>query len=163
MNIQWTNDRLSPILERVLILLCLLSFIAVFGCNRSNEGSPNNSSAKFQQYYVQGKQLYLKHCSNCHQQSGVGLGRVYPPLDSSDFIDTKFSKVLCIIRNGREGELIVNGVSFNQKMPSNRTLTDLEIAEIATYIYNSWSRSKGLLDVQYVTSVLDSCAEGQTN
>jgi cytochrome c551 len=163
MNIQRTNDRLSAIPERVLIFLCLMSFIAVFGCNRSKETAPNNSSVKFKQYYVQGKQLYLKHCSNCHQKSGVGLGRVYPPLDSSDFIDSNFSNVLCIIRNGREGELIVNGVSFNQKMPSNGTLTDLEIAEIATYIYNSWSRNRGLLDVQHVTSALDSCAEGQSN
>jgi cytochrome c551 len=143
---------------RLLILLCLVSPAAMTGCNRSKEESSENSSPKFQQYYVQGKQLYLKHCTNCHQESGSGLGRVYPPLNKSDFVDKNFHDVLCLIRNGREGELVVNGVSFNQKMPANPTLTDLEIAEITTYIYNTWNRKKGLFEVNDVAVALDSCS-----
>ena len=34
----------------------------------------HTSSPKFEQYYVQGEQLYLKNCSNCHQKTGTGLG-----------------------------------------------------------------------------------------
>jgi cytochrome c551 len=141
------------------IALCIISVCVFTSCNKSKQQSWDNGSPKFQQYYVQGQQLYLKHCSNCHQDSGAGLGRVYPPLNKSDFIDAKFAEVLCLIRHGREGELIVNGVSFNQRMPANPTLTDLEIAEIATYIFNNWNRSKGLLEVNAVTLALDSCAQ----
>ena len=60
------------------------------------------------------------------------------------------------MRNGREGELIVNGKMYNQAMPAT-TLSDLEIAEIATYIYNSWGRDRGILEVNLVATQLQRC------
>ena|SRR6478736_6172811 len=110
-----------------------------------------SSDPKFRQYYVQGEQLYVKNCSNCHQKNGKGLGMVYPPLDQSDYLDKNFEKVLCLMKYGTKGELIVNGKTFNQPMPGIPTLTDLEIAEIATYLYNQWDRQRGLIDVKEVT------------
>src|SRR5262245_48428098 len=100
-------------------------------------GSCNSKDTKLQQYVVQGEQLYVKHCSNCHQKNGKGLGLVYPPVDKSDFMEQNFAEVLCLMRNGKSGEITVNGKSFNQPMPGIPLLTDLEIAEIATYLYNS--------------------------
>ena len=114
---------------------------------------------KLQQYVVQGEQLYIKHCSNCHQKSGEGLGLVYPPVNQSDFIDTHQEEVICLMRYGRQGELVVNGKVYNQAMPANPLLTDLEIAEIATYLYNNWGRNRGLLEVTAVTRALDACSE----
>lgn len=115
------------------------------------------TSAKFDQYYVHGERLYTKHCSNCHQVDGSGLGRVYPPLDTSDYMQNNFRDVLCLMRHGKRGELVVNGESFNQAMPGIPSLTDLEIAEIATYIYNTWSHKRGIVEVRDVTEILMDC------
>lgn len=117
----------------------------------------NNASPKFRQYYVQGEKLYIKHCSNCHQKDGTGLGRVYPPLNQSDFMEKNFEEVVCLIRNGASGELIVNGDEYNQRMPAMPALTDLEIAEITTYIYNTWSHDKGIVEVNTVSEMLSAC------
>ncbi len=132
-----------------VLLVCLL-FTA---CGK-------NSSPKFKQYYIHGEELYLKHCSNCHQADGSGLGRVYPPLDTSDYMDHNFEDVICLIRFGKSGELIVNGKEYNQPMKGIATLSDLEIAEVVTYIYNTWSHERGLVEVKEVTRVLNDC---QTN
>ncbi len=118
----------------------------------------NNESPKFTQYYNQGEQLYSKHCSNCHQTDGRGLGRVYPPLNKSDYMENNLESVLCLIRNGKAGEISVNGVIFNQPMPGVPTLTDLEIAEIATYIYNTWDHKKGIIEVKDASRILENCA-----
>ena len=118
-----------------------------------------NTSAKFNQYYVQGERLYLKHCSNCHQVDGSGLGRVYPPLDTSDYMQKNFREVICLMRHGKNGELIVNGESYNQAMPGIPLLTDLEIAEIATYIYNTWSHERGIVEVKDVSQILSQCQQ----
>ncbi len=75
--------------------------------------SCSGTDAKFQQYYVQGEELYIKHCSNCHQKSGKGLGLVYPPLGPSDFMESNFDNVLCQMKYGKKGPLIVNGKEFN--------------------------------------------------
>jgi cytochrome c551 len=37
------------------------------------------------------------------------------------------------------------------------SLTDLEIAEITTYLYNSFGRSTGIVEVQQVTEVFRNC------
>jgi mono/diheme cytochrome c family protein len=112
---------------------------------------------KFKQYFVEGEQLYLKNCSNCHQKGGMGLGLLYPPLGPSDYMDKSSEAVICLIKNGMKGEIIVNGKAYNQPMPGVPLLTELEIAEIATYIYNSWGHSKGIIQVNQVHEALQKC------
>ncbi len=128
-------------------------------CNPKQDSKTDTRSIKFQQYYVQGGQLFVEHCSNCHQKNGKGLGLLYPPVDQSDFMDKNFEQVICLIRNGIKGELIVNGNSFNKEMPPIPGLTDLEIAEITTYLYNTWGRDRGIVEVKDASKILNSCPE----
>lgn len=72
-------------------------------------------------------------------------------------MDTHFEEVVCLIKNGKEGELIVNGKGYNKPMKGITNLTELEIAEIATYIYNTWDRKRGIVEVLEVNSVLLEC------
>ncbi|MBX2911182.1 MAG: cytochrome c [Cyclobacteriaceae bacterium] len=132
----------------------LFVLVATAGCNPRNK---SGQSVKFQQYFVEGEQLYISHCSNCHQKSGKGLGLLYPPLDQSDFMGQHFAEVVCLIKNGKNGEIAVNGKTYNQPMPGIPTLTNLEIAEIATYIYNSWTHERGIIDVKETTKILQEC------
>jgi mono/diheme cytochrome c family protein len=129
--------------ETVLCLVLVLS-----GCARD---------PKFDQYFVQGEKLYLQHCSNCHQKDRKGLGLLYPPLDESDYMSKNFKETLCLMKYGISGELIVNGKSYNQPMPGVRSLTDLEVAEIATYIYNSGQHKRGLILVKDVEKIMRDC------
>ena len=135
----------------------ILFISSLFSCS-SNSGTADTSSVKFHQYYVRGEVLYLKHCSNCHQKNGTGLGQVYPPLNKSDYMDQNLNQVLCLMKYGSDGDLTVNGKTFVQPMPGVSTLTDLEIAEIATYIYNTWENKRGIVDVTQASSVLSGCA-----
>lgn len=133
------------------VFLCT-GFWLMLSCCQSK--TDNN---KFTNYYRQGEQLYTKHCSNCHQTNGTGLGRVYPPLHQSDFMEKNFEQVICLMKFGVQGELVVNTVSYNQAMPGIPTLTDLEVAQIATYIYNSWSHNRGIVEVKDTGRILSTC------
>lgn len=117
----------------------------------------HSESIKFQQYYVQGEQLYKKNCSNCHQADGSGLGLLYPPLNQSDYMKNNFEHVLCLMKHGVRDSVTVNGKVYIQPMPGIPTLTDLEIAEIATYIYNTWEHDRGIVEVAEVTRLLKGC------
>jgi cytochrome c551 len=149
------SKRLS--VESFRLITSSLQLIAVCCTLHACNSKPSTNSPKFEQYFIQGEQLYLRHCSNCHQKNGKGLGLIYPPLDTSDYMQDHFEDVLCLMRNGKSGELLVNGKSFNQPMPGVPTLSDLEVAEIATYIYNSWSHKKGIVDVKVASQILSSC------
>ncbi|UII21747.1 c-type cytochrome [Fulvivirga ligni] len=144
-----------------LTLYILLS-ATIIACGKKSgdaESSAGSDDLKLNQYIYAGKDLYIQHCSNCHQPEGQGLASLYPPLSGSDFLDGKMRELPCIIKNGLEGEITVNGKSFNQVMPANTRLTDLEIAEITTYIYNSWGRSEGILNVMEVNKIIPNCSK----
>ena len=68
-----------------------------------------------------------------------------------------FDSVVCLIRYGKSGPLIVNGKKFNQPMPAIPALGDLEVAEIATYIYNTWGNEHGIIQVTEASAILSQC------
>lgn len=150
-----TTNRSAILAKLILIGSFSIGWVA---CSPGNKNQGENS-VKFQQYYVEGEVLYKQHCANCHQTDGSGLGRVYPPLNKSDFMDENFNEVICLIKNGRQGEILVNGVMYNQPMAGIPSLSDLEVAEITTYIFNTWSHQQGLVEVSVASSVLKECVD----
>ena len=140
---------------RIVAILAFGSLIWL-GCRGNSNPNKDSNSVKFNQYYLQGQLLYITHCSNCHQEDGSGLARLYPPLDTSDFMANR-NAVFCGMKYGFSEPLTVNGIEFVQPMPGIPSLTDLEVAEISTYIYNTWSHAEGITEVRDVSSALDSC------
>jgi cytochrome c551 len=134
---------------RSRLTAAIVIFFTLIGC-----GDP-----KFDQYFVRGEQLYELHCSNCHQKNGKGLGLVYPPIDDSDFMEQNFEATLCLMKFGIKGEVTVNGKVYNQPMPGVPSLTDLEVAQIATYIYNSGKHKRGLIPVLDVEKIMRDCPQ----
>jgi cytochrome c551 len=144
-------------------LLLFAGLMFVFSCQEQKGSAQelpemdSRTKVRFKQYYLEGRRLYTSHCTNCHQEDGKGLGKLFPPLAQSDYMLADQKHVACLIRNGMEGEITVNGIKYNQAMPSNKQLSDLEIAEIMTYIYNSWGNSTGLIAVKDVNKLLEGC------
>ncbi|HUZ08339.1 MAG TPA: c-type cytochrome [Candidatus Paceibacterota bacterium] len=79
-------------------------------------------------------------CSACHQPTGRGLPNVFPPLAGSDFLNADKDRAIKTVIFGRRGDVVVNGQKFNNTMPS-LPLTDQDIANVLTYVYNSFGNS----------------------
>ena len=139
----------------VFTFLCIL--VSCTNKNASEQSLSKAEQVRYEQYFVEGQQLYNQHCSNCHQANGDGVGKLFPPIKSSDFMENNFDQVICLMQNGISGEITVNGISFNQPMPGVHRLTNLEVAEIATYIYNTWGHDRGYIDVKSVNKILQTC------
>lgn len=88
-----------------------------------------------------GESRFTGTCSVCHQASGQGLPNVFPPLAGSDFLMADKQRSIGIVLNGLSGKLTVNGNSFNSVMPPMSQLNDDELANILTYVRNSWGNS----------------------
>ncbi|WP_040497600.1 c-type cytochrome [Fulvivirga imtechensis] len=138
-------------------LLSLVVFCSCSGKGGETKALSHTEKVKLEQYMVAGQQLYMQHCSACHQAEGQGLAKLFPPLKNSDYLNDNVEGVVCVIKNGLSGEIVVNGVTYNQPMPALPQLTSLEIAEIATYLYNSWGRSEGVINVKEVEEMLEKC------
>jgi mono/diheme cytochrome c family protein len=87
-----------------------------------------------------GRQLFSSICAACHQPTGQGIPNVFPPLAGSDFLNADKSRAIKIVLNGRQGEVVVNGMKFNNNMPKF-PLTDDDIANALTFVYSSFGNS----------------------
>ncbi len=134
----------------------LLSILLIAQCSMLTT-SCNQDEVKRKQYYIDGQVLYKTHCANCHQENGQGLAGLYPPIMGSDYLKKNKELILCSMRNGLQDTIVVNGKTYHQPMPANTQLQALDIAEIATYIYNEWGNEKVITDVKSVQKVLERC------
>lgn len=89
-----------------------------------------------------GKRIYENTCISCHQAQGVGLAGAFPPLAKSDFLNADRSRAIQVITGGLTGPITVNGKKFDSVMPAQQ-LNDEAVANVLTYIYNSWGNSGG--------------------
>jgi len=99
-----------------------------------------------------GKQIYTKTCFACHQANGEGIANAFPPLAKSDYLNADVKRAIDIVLNGKTGEITVNGAKYNSIM-TKQTLTDDEIADVLTYVYNSWGNNKTNVDASMVSEV----------
>lgn len=91
-----------------------------------------------------GQKLFAANCGACHQASGLGLPGTIPPLAGSDFlVKNDKQRVLGVVLNGLSGPVKVNGNTFNAAMPAWNHLSNDELANIMTYVFNSWGNSHG--------------------
>ena len=155
---------------KVSLSLFLLILINIFFLSCDQEGKPGKydhldrrTKIRLRQYLAEGKKLYEANCANCHQLDGSGLARLYPPLKNSDYILPNKAKVICGMRYGQKGELMVNGILFNQEMPSNVNITDLEIAEIATYVFTEFADSVQRITLNEIAEIMKSCQADSLN
>ena len=101
-----------------------------------------------------GKVLYNGTCSVCHQQNGEGLAGVFPPLAESDFLNNESKrKSVEIVLNGLTGPVTVNGTTYNSVMPPMSQLNDDEVADILTFIYNSFGNDGGEVSSDEVAGI----------
>jgi nitrite reductase (NO-forming)/hydroxylamine reductase len=90
-----------------------------------------------------GKTLYAKNCSGCHQIDGKGLAGAFPPLAGSDYFAEDPQRALQATVLGLQGPLTVNGIEYNNVMPAMSYISDADLAAILTYVVNSWGNKDG--------------------
>jgi nitrite reductase (NO-forming) len=89
-----------------------------------------------------GKQVYMGLCFACHQPDGKGLPGAFPPLAGSDFMLADRDRAIRIVLKGLTGPVVVNGQTINSVMPPQEAvLTDAQIADVLTFVYNSWGNT----------------------
>lgn len=105
----------------------------------------------------QGRILYETHCQSCHMEQGEGLARLIPPIKKSDWIAQNAEKLACVIRYGQAGEVVVNGISYQQPMPANPKLTDIEIHNLINYVVQNFGNKTPKRSLEQVQQDLNNC------
>lgn len=103
----------------------------------------------------QGKEVYEKHCANCHGNRGEGLRQLIPPLNDPRSLE--FSNLVCTIRYGKSGPVTVNNIVYDRPMPSNFQLENDEITAVINFIYSDLNSIPQKATLPRVNQALESC------
>lgn len=109
--------------------------------------------------YGRGKALYNGEagCFGCHGADGSG-NPIIPPLNKSEWVTGSKDRLTAILLKGLTGPVTVNGKTFNSPMPmpglgENHDISDQNLADIATYIRNSWNNKAKPLSANDIKNV----------
>ena len=123
----------------VCSLLLLLSIFYSCSSEQSDNAKVQDRLSTIElQQFTSGKKIYKLRCQNCHMEDGSGLGSLIPPLKNSDYLFNNTPGSIRSIKYGLKGPIEVNGIKYNQPMPGNPNLTNIEIQELMIYITNAW-------------------------
>lgn len=89
-------------------------------------------------------------CSVCHQLTGLGLPGAFPPLANADYLLADKNRAIKQTMYGSSEAIVVNGTTYPGGLMTVPELTDEEVANVVTYILNSWGNSGGTVTVEEV-------------
>lgn len=124
--------------------LSLVALVIVRGCR-----SPQ----------AKGKILYELHCQSCHGEDGAGFYG-YPPVAGADYLEKHKDEIACIIYYGMEHPIAVNGEAYHARMLGNPQLTEVQIANIANYIFSLPGNSGTNFNKADIQNQLENCTGG---
>ena len=137
---------------RIVGGICLLAFFAmIYSCQ-------SDASIEYDRYYSGGAVVYHDHCRNCHGDKGEGLNGLIPPLTDTLLLKSDKNKLACQLKYGLNGKITVNGKTFDGAMPASN-LSPIEMAQVITYITNSFGNKQGIFTDDQVQNALKNCSK----
>ena len=103
----------------------------------------SNGTLTTEEQVQAGQAHFSGTCAVCHQANGAGLPGVFPPLAKSDYIAADPKRAIEVLLHGLSGKVTVNGTEYNSVMPPMNQFNDDEVANILTYVLNSWGNPGG--------------------
>jgi nitrite reductase (NO-forming) len=133
-------------MKKTTVLFVIILFAMACGSNHNDKSSDGFNK---EDAMLAGAGIYERVCYTCHQGEGKGLGGIYPPLAASDYLNEDVDRAIKGLIYGQKGEMIVNGIVYDGEMPP-QDLTDEEIADVLTFVYNSWGNNETVVTPEMV-------------
>ena len=125
-------------MSRSLMRRSFIVLVAVFVVFVVSSSTPPPRQGGTQASIERGKLVYETHCLACHQENGSGVPGLNPPLVKTKWVLGDKKKLIDVVLKGMDEQIEINGETYNNVMPAQPTLTDQEIADVLTYVRNSF-------------------------
>ena len=104
---------------------------------------------------ARGKTVYENTCLACHQPDGSGVPSMNPPLVKTKWVlGDKKALAKIVLKGLQGGEIDIDGDKFHNPMPPlESVLSDQEIADVLTYVRNSFGNKASLVTVAEVKAL----------
>jgi mono/diheme cytochrome c family protein len=100
-----------------------------------------------------GAAVYARTCIACHQPTGLGLPPVFPPLANAPIVVGNPELPVKFILQGLMGPITVNGMTYNSMMPPVAGVSDADIADVLTYVRQSFGNQGNPVTADQVKAI----------
>ncbi len=144
-------------LNKVFVLFFLLApFASLLLTPKDAEKEISFQSSALQKSKAAGEKVYKKYCISCHQADGGGVPRLNPPLINTSFVLGNKETLIKIVLNGLKN-VDIDDESYSNPMPAlGSILKDQQIADVLTFVRNSFGNKASLVTVGDVKLVRSS-------
>ncbi|TYP93582.1 Cytochrome c, mono- and diheme variants [Fodinibius salinus] len=112
---------------------------------------------------LNGESLFSQNCASCHGGNAEGVSGAFPPLLNSEWITGDKSTPIRILLHGLQGEIEVQGQTYQGIMPSFKArLSAAEIASLLTYLREKSDGDYPTVSQQDVVEVANSFSNRTT-
>jgi len=144
----------------IITLTALVFFVAtafITQQTKPSQAKPKQPAAGGAQKaaMVRGKKVYEAVCLACHQPDAAGVPNMNPPLIKTKWVlGDKKALIKIVLKGLQGGEINIDGDTFNNPMPPQEsTLSDQEIADVLTYVRNSFGNKASMVAVAEVKAM----------
>ena len=100
-----------------------------------------------------GAAVYARTCIACHQPTGMGLPPVFPPIANAPIVVGNPELPIKFILQGLMGPITVGGTTYNSMMPPVVGVTDGDVADVLTYVRQSFGNKGNPVSADQVKAV----------
>jgi mono/diheme cytochrome c family protein len=100
-----------------------------------------------------GKNSYNKYCLACHMADGQGVPNMNPPLSKTAYVLGDKTRLIKVILNGLATGEEIEGETYTNVMPPHNFLTDQEIADVLSFVRNSFENKAAGISAQEVKAI----------
>jgi mono/diheme cytochrome c family protein len=129
--------------------LCLLSSSTIFAQAKKVAAKPKAGGVSAI-VMARGKAVFGKTCITCHMADGLGVPNMNPPLVKTTFVLGDKAKLVKIVTGGLNEPIDIGDNTFSGVMPAQDFLKDQEIADVLTYVRNSFGNKATAVTVAEV-------------
>jgi len=123
---------------------------------KKKAGAPDPAKA-----FPKGLVLYRSICQACHGADGNGINGLAPPLNNSDWVNGDKKRLAAVVLYGINGPITVSKKLYkvpevSGEMPgiaSNVNFSDEDVAQVLSYIRNSWTNSAEKVSKEDVAAI----------
>ncbi|HEY4334931.1 MAG TPA: cytochrome c [Puia sp.] len=116
----------------------------------SQTGKPAQGGLSAQ--VTRGKQVFLAQCLACHMADGLGVQGMNPPLAKTKQVLGDKPTLIKIVLNGMQG-VEIDGEDYHGVMAPHRDLSDQEVADVLTYVRNSFGNKASAVAAAQVKTI----------
>ena len=102
---------------------------------------------------ARGEKLYQQYCLSCHQKSGNGVPRMNPPLVKTTYVLGDKTKLISWVLKGATESIPIDGKTYSNNMPPQNYLKDAQVADVLTYVRNSFGNQASAITPAEVKAV----------